>query len=592
MRSQLWLGVLCGLMILGGQLQLFANFIILAVIYALFSGRGTYVGSRLRRLRGLIWPLVIGLLVGMVQLLPTIELMLNSTRAPIGDFNLVTDLKAIASEPGLRLSVLGNFLEKILTLAFPFGWGRLFPTNAQPFPEAVIYVGVTALLCFLAPGRHRRGPFDRFLRKLCVAAILVNIFSLVLNSVFSFIGALEFLNPGRCAMSMAVLALPLLAAWRLDAFRKGDVRLDEAISRRGARAVLSLLLLVTIGATAVMIIITLQLGRALLNPVTAVLFYSGELVVVALLLRHLARAGTITGRDATIEVASAAMIAEGLLLAAVLIFPGARLTTDAVKDNSLTMLFSHEGRPFRVARYVRREEDDFRNLNRLVKQRSPILKPNEAMIIGVDDFQGYNSLNPRVAGEYIKGIDERLFLNLRGSIDLYSPEQLGAPQLDDANVVFILSEVEIDYPNLVQDLDQPVKVYRRITARPRVFRRTDDGGTVPADVIEYRPGYLRVECSTTERSDLILSENFLPGWKAFMDGERAEISTYKSSPFMSVAVPPGEHEVVLAYQPASFVIGFILSLLGLAVVLLLWLLFSRRASSSRRTVSSPSVDTS
>lgn len=582
-RSQLLLGIVMGLMILGGQLQLFANFILLALVYGFFSGRGTYEGSRLHRIRGIITPLLIGFAVGAIQLIPALELMFLSTRAGALEFNLITDIKALWESPALLFSLLGNLLVKIVSMAFPFGWSRALPANAQPFPEAVIYVGVTALLCFIAPIKGLRGVFDRFLYRFCFILIIINLFSLVLNSLFSFAGILEFLNPGRCAMSVAVLMLPLLAARRMDSFHKGDIGLDEAINVRAAPTAVVAFFAASLIVLVLMLVPFFQGMKPGLRTVTATLFYLGQFAVVVLLARHLMRAGSITGRGTTIEVVSAAMVAEGLLLAAVIAFPGARLTTTAVLDNSLNRVFAREELPFRVIRYQPLGEGDFKYPNMLVKRRSPILKPNEGMIVGIDDFQGYNSLNPRSFRDYVGGIDERLVINIRGSIDLYKPGQIDAPQLDTANVSFVLSEEEIDNPRLVKVTDEPVKVYRRPQAKPRVFFTGSGGETGRVSSFTYRPGRVKAAYNC-ESSDgyIVLSENRFPGWHGYLDGKLVDIVKYKDTPFMAISAPRGEHDAVFIYRPMSLIFGGYITLLGFAVVVLLWLLPSRRASAARR----------
>ena len=509
-HSQLWLGLVMGLMILGGQLQLFANFIILLVLYGLFSGRGLYAGNRFSRLRGLVIPLFFAFMAGMVQLLPTFELMLHSTRTP-WDFNLLSDIQAIVSKQALFFSVIANIVKKVFALAFPFGWSNIIRVDAQPFPEAVIYVGVTALICVLAPRKVHRGPFDRFLYRLSIAAVGVNLFSLILNSIFSFAGVLEFLNPGRCAISIAVLTIPLLAVWRMDAFRKGDRRLDEIVNIRALMYMLAAFVVVCLGVGVVMVVRVFTGGMSSINAITAAFFYFGEFIVLLLLYRHLRRAGTFTGRDATVEIFSAAMIAEALLLAAVIALPGAKLSTKEVQYNSLTQLFAFEQEPFRIARYKSLEDDDFAAINRVVKNRSPVLKPNEGMILGIDDFQGYNSLNPRAFSEYVKSIDQRLFTNLRGSIDLFAPEQVESPLLDLANVRYILSLEEIPAPGLDKLADSPVKVYRRKVAYPRFFLDGGGFGRLPVSVVEYRPGYLEARVDSSGDGILVFSENLLPG---------------------------------------------------------------------------------
>lgn len=63
---------------------------------------------------------------------------------------------------------------------------------------------------------------------------------------------------------------------------------------------------------------------------------------------------------------------------------------------------------------------------------------------------------------------------------------------------------------------------------------------------------------------LFVSETFYPGWKAFLDKE--EVKIYRANyAFRAVFIPEGEHELRFVYQPLSFRIGAGLSLLGLAL---------------------------
>jgi hypothetical protein len=389
-----------------------------------------------------------------------------------------------------------------------------------------------------------------------------------------------------------VLTIPLLAVWRIDAFRKGDRRLDEIVNLKILYLILGAFVLVCFGAAFIMVIQLFTDGRSSINSITAAFFYFGELIVLLLLFRHLKKTGTFTGRDTTIEIFAAAMIAEALLLASVLALPGAKLTVNEVKYNSLTQLFAHEEEPFRIARYVPLNDDDFKTINRVVKNRSSILKPNEAMIIGVDDFQGYNSLNPKVFSEYVKTIDERLFVNLRGSIDLYSPEQIYARELDIANVEYLLALEPIAGTDLPLELDKPVKVYRRKSAYPRVFLAEGAEDWRRVDLMDYRPGYMRAEYSSLGESILVFSENLFPGWTVSIDGKQTEPGVFRDTPFMSVKAPPGRHQVEFIYRPKSFYLGIILSLAGFGLAGLLLLLLSRRVFSSRTKVSSRDGDTS
>jgi uncharacterized membrane protein YfhO len=68
-----------------------------------------------------------------------------------------------------------------------------------------------------------------------------------------------------------------------------------------------------------------------------------------------------------------------------------------------------------------------------------------------------------------------------------------------------------------------------------------------------------------------LSDLYFPGWQASVDG--ADTPIYRANyTFRLIEVPAGRSTVEFRYRPTSFLIGAILSALGLVVVvgLLLW----------------------
>ncbi len=99
-----------------------------------------------------------------------------------------------------------------------------------------------------------------------------------------------------------------------------------------------------------------------------------------------------------------------------------------------------------------------------------------------------------------------------------------------------------------------------------------------ARVTEFLPERIVVSVNTPENAMLSLSHNDYPGWVATLDGERVPI--YRANGGLTaVAIPSGEHELVLVYDPLSFKIGFAMSLvtwLGVAGYVLYAALRSRR----------------
>jgi uncharacterized membrane protein YfhO len=76
--------------------------------------------------------------------------------------------------------------------------------------------------------------------------------------------------------------------------------------------------------------------------------------------------------------------------------------------------------------------------------------------------------------------------------------------------------------------------------------------------LEYKPNVLKLAVKTDQSGFLFLSDNFYPGWRAFVDGVETKI--YRANfTFRAVPLSPGEHEVKFIYEPLLFKIGLYLS---------------------------------
>jgi uncharacterized membrane protein YfhO len=80
---------------------------------------------------------------------------------------------------------------------------------------------------------------------------------------------------------------------------------------------------------------------------------------------------------------------------------------------------------------------------------------------------------------------------------------------------------------------------------------------------------LEVNCQ--KGGDLVLSDNYYPGWKAFVDGRAAVIKRVKYL-FRGVEVPEGKHQVRFIYDPASVKIGALISAAALLALIGLMIL--------------------
>ncbi len=96
-----------------------------------------------------------------------------------------------------------------------------------------------------------------------------------------------------------------------------------------------------------------------------------------------------------------------------------------------------------------------------------------------------------------------------------------------------------------------------------------------AKVISYTPNKIEISTQTTGNSLLVLTDNYYSGWKAMIDGVEAKI--YRTNyAFRGVMVPEGKHTVKFLYESKSFNLGVIVSALTLGSVILYFIYLSRK----------------
>lgn len=119
---------------------------------------------------------------------------------------------------------------------------------------------------------------------------------------------------------------------------------------------------------------------------------------------------------------------------------------------------------------------------------------------------------------------------------------------------------------------QPQKIIDALFAEGIDLRRTvvleknphvPFGSTIgSANIIIYTPNEITIATNAKNASLLFLSDAYYPGWQALVDGRQTEI--YRADyAFRAIIVPAGEHTVVFKYRPMSFIMGCIVSFLGI-----------------------------
>ena len=101
-----------------------------------------------------------------------------------------------------------------------------------------------------------------------------------------------------------------------------------------------------------------------------------------------------------------------------------------------------------------------------------------------------------------------------------------------------------------------------------------------AEIVSYKPERVVVRARSAGAGLVVLGDNQYPGWKATVAGKDVPIERVDYL-FRGVQVGPGEHTVVFRYEPLSWRIGWIVSLVSLAGLVLAFVIGVRRQRRSR-----------
>ncbi len=84
------------------------------------------------------------------------------------------------------------------------------------------------------------------------------------------------------------------------------------------------------------------------------------------------------------------------------------------------------------------------------------------------------------------------------------------------------------------------------------------------NILRYQPNQVAIEVNVLDKPKfLVLADNYYPGWEVFVDGKKDKI--FKANfTLRGVYLSQGKHAVVFKYNPVSFKIGAVISLISLA----------------------------
>ncbi|MEK7450631.1 MAG: YfhO family protein [Patescibacteria group bacterium] len=98
-------------------------------------------------------------------------------------------------------------------------------------------------------------------------------------------------------------------------------------------------------------------------------------------------------------------------------------------------------------------------------------------------------------------------------------------------------------------------------------------------IISYKPQEIIINTKNNIPQMLFLSDNYYPGWKAYVDNKETKI--YRADyTFRSIYLPKGNHKITFIYKPLSFQIGLTISSISIMLLLITLVFHSIYTSSS------------
>ena len=243
---------------------------------------------------------------------------------------------------------------------------------------------------------------------------------------------------------------------------------------------------------------------------------------------------------------------------------------------------------------------------------------NSALVYETYDFRGYDPPEPLNYNRYFTELVDDAKPNIIYQVDRLSEDTV--VHLSNAGVRYYAGETALDHPDFRPVHSGDVRIYEQRKAQPRAYiparvveahsdqetlqllktnrwlttevtvisrqNRSDALSMGRADllqgertplagnpgegrgdvrIVSYDPERVVLEADVTGSEWLVLTDLFYPGWKAEVNSQPTDIYAANGL-FRAVVIPPGRSRIEFIYDPLSFRIGSVLSLMALALL--------------------------
>jgi hypothetical protein len=144
-----------------------------------------------------------------------------------------------------------------------------------------------------------------------------------------------------------------------------------------------------------------------------------------------------------------------------------------------------------------------------------------------------------------------------------------AARLGLLNVRYVVSASPLAAPDFKLVLNGNPAVYENQRWQPRV-KLAQEG---QVEIVNRYGGYYKIKSSAKGAAQLIVSEFWMPGWQARVDGHASPVERVEDG-LVGINLPAGEHDIELTYAPLGWRLGWPISL-GAVIGLAVWAILSR-----------------
>jgi hypothetical protein len=144
--------------------------------------------------------------------------------------------------------------------------------------------------------------------------------------------------------------------------------------------------------------------------------------------------------------------------------------------------------------------------------------------------------------------------------------------------VFYDFVVEKDDKQIIDTLFNPNFPYNKkliLEEIPYDISPTKNMSLTPSKIIYYKPNEIKIDTDTKIDGLLFLSDNYYPGWNAYVDNIPTRIYRTDYS-FKAIPIKSGKHIVYLNYMPKSYVYGALISVVSVMLACLIILNTNRK----------------